>query len=277
MTDAINPEPAAPKKKGCLRTLGCLGQIGLVLAGAAGASFGAYTIRVNTDVQVEQYNQSATSPNLDSDKEAADKVMGFVGDVVSYPVKARGYMTPDRYRAVRHMAFEVAQIDDKSPADDTQRFLLYRELGAAVRMNDEPGSGIYIPSSHFRKYVKDHTGNKPEKFDKWREFTNISGTVSLDESRAAVLGKAYLKADSKSQSGNENGVVDDTEWARALKQMGYNTIEYQLMQASKQSAEQSKKELEAIVAGLETGHALTIKDVSPRVTQDQLSKYTSTY
>jgi len=77
-----------------------------------------------------------------------------------------------------------------------------------------------------------------------------------------LLGKAFFKADSESQEGNEDGIVDNVEWSKALNRMGYRTMEHEVTELSGHN--NPREELERLVADMRTNpDYLSVSDVIP--------------
>ena len=136
-------------------------------------------------------------------------------------LKVFGNVTPAKYRAIRDKALEIAGVDEFNPADNVKRFSLYRQLGVAVRETEDAGKRIYIPIEVWVDFITKNGGFDTDKWKKLRdEYNNYSFKAC-----PILLGKAFFNADSKSQGGNEDGRVDDSEWKNTLPQIGYMTIE----------------------------------------------------
>lgn len=158
------------------------------------------------------------------------------------PWKMMGYVTPDTYREARAKALQIAGIDENNSSHDKQRFEFYRQLGFAVIRTEDGRRGIYIPFIAWREYIKQNTSFRNPEWDQLKDLTSKPS----EKYRGFLRGKVFFKADSKAQGGNEDGIVDDLEWNRALEAMGYTPVESivdQIIEKAKANSPELKAEL----------------------------------
>ena len=192
--------------------------------------------------------------------------------VSSYPLELSNLVTFDRYEAVRNKAYEIAGVDENNPEDDAKRFQLYRQLGFAVKKTNDVYNGIYIPFEVWRKFIEQNSNQRVAGADKWYE-----GIPSMAKYYSTLLGRAFFKADSKSQGGNEDGIVDAIEWVNALKQMGYTTIDTVLAEITKQfkDPEDLRAELQRIITETRTNPNFLFDTPPKLLPRSRLENYVS--
>jgi len=172
-------------------------------------------IQVRLPDKQEKYKSriQSSAKSLDNDS--------FFLRIFSYPYTVRGIVNWARYDVVRQKAFEIAGIDENNPEHDEKRFRFYRDIGVAVRQEDDDTHEIYICFEDLRTYIQKNSDFKIKGWENWKDNIPETGRKKW----AYLLGKVFYKADSSSQGGNEDGVVDNKEWNVALNDMGYNTLE----------------------------------------------------
>jgi len=141
--------------------------------------------------------------------------------ILSYPYTVRGIVNWARYDRVRQKAFEIAGIDESNLEHDEKRFRFYRDIGVAVRQEDDDTHEIYICFEDLRTYIQKNSDFKIKGWENWKDNMPETGRKKW----AYLLGKVFYKADSSSQGGNEDGVVDNKEWNLALNKMGHYTMD----------------------------------------------------
>ena len=208
----------------------------------------SFSTAVNSPPVHEEFNPRRNRTYAYLFNEPIDNAMAIgdqaIIDMTSVPWKAMGIVTYDRYLNARKRAFELAGIDENDPEDDTRRFSFYRGLGVAVRRTGNTEQRVYIPFGSLRNFVEQNSGYR---FEDWKEIMPNSGS----KLHSALLGRAFFKADSKSQGGDEDGTVDNIEWSSALNQMGYRTMEYEVAKLLGNNTV-PREELERLVADMRT-------------------------
>ena len=188
------------------------------------AAFSFITLFTTYDIKskIEEYNprirQERNIIGKKADKDF-ENVAQHVYDFSMFPWKRTGLATHERYLETRLKSLDLAGIDEMNSTHDANRFSLYRNLGFAVRQSDRLEQGIYIPFSAWRDYLRKNSGMDIKDLDKLTEMLGDKKNYSI------LLGRAFFKADSKKEGGNEDGVADNFEWGQALRQMSYYTLE----------------------------------------------------
>ena len=153
-----------------------------------------------------------------------DKVEPYMMPIVratEAPWRKMSYVMPEHYKQARAKAFQIAGIDENNPLHDKKRFDLYRQLGFAVLRDEDGSRGIYIPFKVLKDFIEKNSSFRNPEWDQLLEPETTSG----GKYTGTLMGKVFHKADSKAQGGNEDGVADNLEWNRALKAMGYTTVD----------------------------------------------------
>jgi len=143
-------------------------------------------------------------------------------------------------------------------------------MGFAVRKTYDLTKGIYIPFKDWKNFIEKNAQYRIKGWDKWFEL-GLTDDQNI-KSYKSLLGRSYFKADSKSESGNEDGIVDDVEWSRALNKMGYRDIYSVVKEAMKEfyklKPQDSKENLERSVRD-------AITNVPNKIPKEKLEVYIS--
>lgn len=189
---------------------------------------------VNQSEIYEHHNPRAVEQRAQSRREGIkkdhtvitlmDKVGPYMMPIVraaEAPWRKMGYVMPEHYKQARAKAFQIARIDENNPLHDKRRFEFYRQLGFAVLRDEEGSRGVYIPFKVWKDFIEQNSSFRNSEWDQLIE----PESKSSGKYTGTLLGKVFHKADSKAQGGNEDGVADNFEWNRALKAMGYTTVD----------------------------------------------------
>jgi len=212
-------------------------QTGLITA-LGGMMYGMFTLMigqviVNGSEVYEHHNPRAVEARSQSRRKdvkkdpiitLTDKVEPYMMPIVraaEAPWRKMGYVMPEHYKAARVKAFQIAGIDENNPLHDKKRFELYGQLGFAVLRDEDGSRGIYIPFKVWKDFVERNSSFRNPEWNQLIEPESKNG----GKYTGTLMGKVFHKADSKAQGGNEDGVADNLEWNRALKAMGYTTVD----------------------------------------------------
>ena len=193
---------------------------------------------------------------------------------IEFPWRKMGYVMPDHYREIRARAFQIAAIDENNPSHDKRRFELYRALGFAVLREGDGSRGIYIPFKVWRDFIEANSSFRNPEWNQLAEPDSKRGS----KYEGTLNGKVFYKTDSRSQGGNEDGVVDNLEWGRALKVMGYTTVDKlvdEIIERVKANGPQLKQQLTQTIRNVKKNDRLVADfDTMPpiRTLEEYLNK-----
>ena len=223
-------------------------------------SFTALNMHITSAPIYEEFNPRRDKSHLSHIfNESVDNAIAISGQAIidgaSVPWEVYRLVTHDKYLDTRNRAFEIAGINESHPEDDANRFSFYRKLRVSVRGTNNPNQRVYVPFDNLRNFIEQ---NSDYRFEYLEEIIPTTGF----KLRSTLLGKAFFKADSKSQGGNEDGIVDNVEWSNALNQMNYRTMEYDVTTLLSHS--NPREELERLVADIRTNpNYLNTPDILP--------------
>lgn len=260
----------------------------LVIGGVAYSllSFVAFATSVENNCRHEQFNPRKNEAVTKKELTGLEKsVIGFLKSeagqslgmgvlkAAEAPWKSMGFVTSGRYNAVRDKAFEIAGIDENNPKHDTKRFMFYRQLEVAVSDTNKFSDYVYIPFEKLKNYVEKNSSYKLEGWDEWKEVIEENSY----KEKVVSLGKAFYKADSKAQNGNEDGVVGIIEYKRMINQMGYRTQEDIINGLAKRlegkKAESLKAEISDMISKAEKNPAYIHSNVPNTIPLQKLKEY----
>ncbi len=145
----------------------------------------------------------------------------IIHDSFALPYRLSGIPTAEDHLSLRRQVFNQEGIDPTNPDDNEKRFELYRSLGYAVRDPTIIQNNIKIPFEAWNSYISNQTFTPSKLLT--RKFPILSGKIIFVAIPSEINGRINFKADSESQGGNENGVMELEEWDTALQKMGYIT------------------------------------------------------